>query len=109
MSSITEWEHGWKTDRVIATRYKSPIMGYSIGFTFPKNPNDCDRAELSDFMASKDGGVYQSGGFPGAEMFVQFKDVTDKETANIKLHVILPELSQLISDLGNGKKVTIVK
>lgn len=105
----TEWEHGWKTDRVVATRYKNPNVGYFIGFNFPKNPNDCDRAELSDFMASKGGGVLQSGGYPGAEMMVVFIGVTDKETANTKIQAVLPELSQFITDLGNGKKVTIKK
>lgn len=106
-STVTEWEHGWKTDRVIATRYKNPTMGYNIGFTFPKNPNDCDRAELSDFMDVHGGGIYQSGGHPGAEMFVRFKDVTDKETANVKIKEILPALSQLITDLGSGAKVKV--
>lgn len=107
--ALVEWEHGWKTDRVIATRYNSPMMGWNIGFTFPLNPNDCDRAELSDFMEAHNGRSFQSGGFPGAEMFVKFKDITDKESATAKIKAILPELSALITRLSNGEKVTIEK
>jgi hypothetical protein len=103
------WEHGWKTDRVIATRYKNPTMGYNIGFKFPQNPNDCDDAELSDFMEANGGSVYESGGHPGAEMFVVFSDVNDKASADKKLQEILPALSQVITDLGNGVKVSIAR
>lgn len=102
---VREWEHGFRTSRVIATRYSSARMGYNIGFTFPKNPNDCDRAELSDFMEAHGGNVYESGGSPGAEMFVTFEGVTDKETANKKLREILPALTELITDIGDGKQI----
>jgi hypothetical protein len=105
----TEWEHGWKTDRVIATRYNNPVMGWNIGFTFPLNSNDCDRAELGDFMEANGGGVFSGGGYPGAEMFVKFKSVTDKASATEKIKAILPGLSDLITRLGNGEKVTIAK
>lgn len=105
----TEWEHGLKTSRVIATRYSAPRLGQSIGFQFPLNENDCDRAELSDFMEAHNGWVYQGGGYPGAEMFVKFKDATDKDGATQKMRAILPDLTRLITDLGSGKKVHIDK
>lgn len=92
----SEWEHGWKTPHVIATRYKSPVIGYNIGFRFPKNPNNCDRAEIFDLIATNNGAVYQGGGFPGAEAFAVFKDVSDKESANKKLQVLLPKLERLM-------------
>ena len=95
----TEWEHGYKTDVVIATRYRNPVMGYNIGFKFPKDPNNADRAELSEFMKEYDGWIYQGGGYPGAEMFVIFKAVKNKEDANPFLLKILPELSELIDSL----------
>jgi hypothetical protein len=94
-----EWEHGWKTDDVIATRYQNKQVGYNIGFQFPRNPNNCDRSEIFDFITKQQGNIYQVGGYPGAEMFVIFKDVTDKTTANKKLKSILPALSRLIRSL----------
>jgi hypothetical protein len=104
-NAVTEWEHGWKTSRITATRYSNLHMGQSVGFTFPKNPNDCDLAELSDFIEAQGGSVYQSGGYPGAEMFAQFKGVKDKETANAKLKEILPAFNQLMQDITDGKKI----
>lgn len=106
-AQVTEWEHGWKTDRVIATRYNNDVIGYSVGFKYPKNPNDCDRAELTDFMRLHEGAIYQGGGYPGAEMFVSFKGVKDRPTADKKIKEIIPALSKLIEDLGNGVKVKI--
>ena len=63
--ATVEWEHGWKTDRVVATRYQNKTMGYNIGFTFPKDPSNSDRDEISDFIDSHNGSIYQGGGFPG--------------------------------------------
>jgi hypothetical protein len=91
------WEHGWKTERVIATRYKNASVGYNIGFKFPRNPDDCDVVELSEFMEAHNGTVYQSGGYPGAEMFVIFSDVKDVPSADKKLQVILPSLNKLVA------------
>ncbi len=99
------WEHGWKTDRVTATRYTNKTMGLSIGFKFPKNPNECDRAEISDLIEAQSGSVYQSGGYPGAEMFVVFKDVMDVVSADAKLQKILPRLNKLMDDITEGKKI----
>ncbi len=93
------WEHGWKTEHVIATRYKNPTMGHNIGFTYPGREGECDRSELVEFMSKHEGWVYQCGGSPGAEMFVKFKDVTDKPTADAKLVQLLPPLEKLVSSL----------
>lgn len=62
-------------------------------------PHKCDRAEIGEFMEKNSGVVYESGGYPGAEMFVIFKDVKDKESANRKLVKILPPLDELMSRL----------
>ena len=94
---VVAWEHGWKTDYVVATRYSNPNVGYNIGFTYPRNPNDCDRSELSEFMEAHGGFVYQGGGYPGAEMFVVFKDVKNRDDADRKLKGILPSLSKLVA------------
>lgn len=79
-----EWEHGWKTKHVIATRYSNPHMGFNIGFRFPLNAYDCDAAELFEFIEKTLGGwVYEGGGSPGAEIFAVFRDVKDRESANV--------------------------
>lgn len=87
-----EWEHGWKTDYVVATRYKNPVMGYNIGFVFPKQPYDSDRAETFDFLAAGGCNVYQGGGSPGAPLYAVCKGVTDKESADKFLIEFLPKL-----------------
>ncbi len=96
---VKEWEHGWKTESVTATRYENPMMGYNIGFDFPRNPDNCDDARIFEFMEKHGGFVYQGGGSPGAEMFVIFKDVSDKKSAEVKLKQILPDLEKLIRSL----------
>jgi hypothetical protein len=100
-----QWEHGWKTKRVIATRYAGKAMGWNIGFEFPLDPGDCDRAEISDFIADHDGNIFQSGGYPGAVSYAVFKDVTDKASADRKLQQILPALDRLMSDIAAGRKI----
>lgn len=93
------WEHGYKTSNVISTRYKNKSIGQNIGFKFPNNPNDSDRMELDDFMTEHGGLVFQSGGYPDAEMFVKFKGVEDSDAANKKLQDILPQLDNLVRGL----------
>ena len=79
----TPTEHGWRTERVIATRYKNPHMSYNIGFQFPENPYDCDAKELFDFIQNEGNGrIYQGGGYPGAEVFAVFEAVKDQDSAN---------------------------
>lgn len=91
------WEHGWKTKHVVATRYRNPMMGYNIGFDFPLNPNDCDRDELVQFVKKYNGYPWEMGGYPGATMYVVFKDVKDKDAANRKLKEILPPMEKLVA------------
>ena len=106
-NTVTQWEHGFKTNRVIAIRYKNPTIGFNIGFLFPKDPNNSDREEISDCMKAHNGTVFQGGGYPGAEMFVGFSDVTDKYTADKKLQQILPGLNQLMADMAADKGIRI--
>ena len=106
---VEQWEHGWKTARGIARRNTTPLIGYNVGFKFPLNPYDCDRAELTDFMELHGGWVWTAGGEIGAEMFVRFKGVNGRDAADKKILEILPALSKLIKDLGDGVKVTIPK
>lgn len=91
-SAPVEWEHGWKTDYVTATRMKSPTFGYAISFTFPKQPYDSDRAETFEFLSSNGCNVLEGGGYPGAPLFSICKGVTDKESANKFLVEFLPKL-----------------
>lgn len=94
-----EWEHGWKTDYVVATRYRNPQIGYNIGFVFPKQPYDSDRAETFKFLEDNGCSVYQGGGAPGAELFAICKGITNKESANVKLIELLPKLDEHMRSL----------
>jgi hypothetical protein len=94
-----EWEHGYKTEYVVATRYNNPHLGYNIGFSFPKQPYDSDRAETFDFLASNGCHVYQGGGYPGAPLYAVCNGVTDKATANTKLIELLPKLDSHMKSL----------
>ena len=96
---IEEWEHGFKTELVIATRYTGSA-GYSIRFDFPENKYDSDRAELLDYIEKHGGFVYQSGGWPGAPIYAAFTGVVDKETANIKIKEVLLVVMVYIINLG---------
>jgi hypothetical protein len=78
-------------------------MGQSIGFRFPKDPYECDRAEISQLIAGFGGSIFQGGGSPGAESFATFEGVKDKETADAKIKAILPELTLLMQSLKDDK------
>lgn len=107
--ALTEWEHGWKTKRVIATRYSNDVIGYNIGFKFPLDQNNCDRAEISDFIESKGGWIFQGGGYSGAESFAKFNGVNDRASADARLKEILPELDKLMGDMNAGRKISPFK
>jgi hypothetical protein len=96
-----QWEHGYKTSRVIATRYKNPEIGYNIGFLFPQNPNDFDRAEISEFIEMHGGSIFANEGGKGSESFATFTDVKDKESADIKIKEVLPGLTTLMININN--------
>ena len=91
--------HGWKNDRVIATRYVSSVKGYHIGFRFPRNPYHSNNAAIFEFYQQHGGLCFQSGIGPGAEQFVTFHDVYNAETADKKLQELLPQLSELLESL----------
>lgn len=99
-----EWEHGWKTDRVTATRMKGDL-GYNIQLEYPKNPADCDRAEIDDLIRAHGGAVFQSGGYLGAPMYVKFTGVNDRASADKKLQEVLPILNKLMDDITAGKEI----
>lgn len=86
------WEHGYKTDYVVATRYTNDMIGYNIGFVFPKQPYDSDRSETFEFFSQNKCYILQGGGGPGAALYAKCVGVTDRETANAKLLDFLPKL-----------------
>jgi hypothetical protein len=90
-SPPVEWEHGYKTDYVIATRYANPSMGYNIGFDLPKNCNDADRADMYDWLSAHGVHVFQGGGAPCATNYAKIEGVTNKDEANSFLVKFLPE------------------
>lgn len=98
-TEITEWEHGFKTSRVIVTRFAGSDIGYYVSFEFPKNCWDADREELFEYLESHDGWVFQGGGFPCAPLEVKFKGVVDKASANVKIKEILPGLDKVVRGL----------
>jgi hypothetical protein len=91
-----EWEHGYKTDYVVAWRFKNEIMGYNIGFDLPKNPYDADRADMYDWLSKNGVHVYQGGGAPGAMNYAMVQGVKDRDSANKFLVVFLPKFDQWV-------------
>jgi hypothetical protein len=98
--SATEWDHGYRTDYVVATRYSRPGSPYMIGFRFPKQPHDSDRAETFDFLGFNGCQAIQGGGSPGAEILAFCDGVTDKASANAKLIEFLPRLDRHMRSLS---------
>lgn len=99
--SPTEWEHGFKTDRVVATRYTNPMIGFNIGFRY-LNAHDDDNADTDRVMKFFEGqncGIYEGGGASHSEYYVQCKNVTDVASANIKLKTLLPALEAFMRTL----------
>jgi hypothetical protein len=88
---VVELEHGYRTDRVVATRYKNTMMGYNVGFDLPKNCYDADRADMYEWLSTKGVYIFQGGGAPCATNFAQIRGVTDRESANEFLLRFLPE------------------
>lgn len=93
-----EWEHGFKTDRVVATRYNDPSFGYNIGFRYLDLVDDskADTTKVVDFFKRNGCGIMQGGGSPFSQYFVACDDVTDRASANVKLKTLLPALDEFI-------------
>ncbi len=100
------WAHGWKTDRVIATRYESTMIGYTIGFTFPLDYNNSDREEVSDFMENHGGWIYDS---TTGEAFTRFSDVKDRATADVKIKQIIGPLTTVMQRMADGLSAGVPK
>lgn len=99
LSTPTEWEHGWRTSLVVATRYSNPHIGFNVGFKFPRHAYDCDRAELIDFMEDNGWSIYRCGGYPGAEVFAVSDRIKNKEDANSELIKFVPKLHNFMKML----------
>ena len=101
-----EWERGYRTKHVIATRYTNTFsVGLQIGFRFPLNPHDSDRAEIYRYIADHGGYVFEGGCYPGAEMLSTFKNVRDTSTANKKLLEMLPGLEEVMVAISDNQPV----
>jgi hypothetical protein len=99
--ALQPWEHGFKTSHIIATRYRNPTLGYSVGFRYLSSAydNKSDRSEVFDFFQKQGCGVIQGGGAPFSEYFVLCEDVTDQASANVKLQTLLPALDRFVGSL----------
>lgn len=98
---VSEWEHGYKTSRVVGTRLHGDTMGWNAKFDFPQDAYDCDAADLSNYITSQGGWVYRGGGEPGAALYVKFKDIDNKEKLSQKIKEILPKLSKVMFAVAN--------
>ncbi len=94
--TVTEWDHGYKTEYVIATRYNNQDIGFNVGFSLPKNPYDADRADMFHWLNKRGVHVFQGGGSPGAVNYAKIDGVHDIETANAFLVRFLPEFDTWI-------------
>lgn len=97
----TRMEHGWKTERVIATRKKNDAIGLFVELQFPKNGYDSDRAEISDWLEERGGYIFQGGGAPYAPAYATFEGVKDVPAMDKKLAEVLPGLDNLLSHLSD--------
>jgi len=94
-------EHGWKTNRVVATRMKNAAMGQFVKFEFPQNGYDSDSAEIGDWLEERGGYIFEGGGSPYAPAYVQFEHVKDTAAMDKKLLEVLPGLDDLMSHLDD--------
>lgn len=92
-------QHGYRTSRVLATRYSSGVDGYIIGLEFPNDPDDCNRVEIVGFLELHGGMVLGNGCVVRGPLYVRFANVYDAETANRKLLEVLPPLSTLMLNI----------
>lgn len=106
---ITEWEHGLKTSRITATRYKPNHFGYTLEFQVHETIDlyNFDREEVGDFLELHHCNIYEGGGVPGAPAYATCDGVTDHATADKKLREVLPGLSEVMFDLANNIPVHI--
>lgn len=98
----TKVEHGWKTQRVVATYLPKTGIGYSLKFSFPENEYDSDRADVSDTFEDYGCNIYQGGGFPGAPAYVACEGVNDDQSADAKLKELLPVLDDVLRRLSSS-------
>jgi hypothetical protein len=96
---------GFKTARVVAKYMPDAAIGYSIEITFPKNPDDADRAEIDDILQDFDCYAYEGGGSPGAPQYVKCKGVKDELSADKKLTELLPALETLMERITRRAKI----
>ncbi len=94
------WDHGWKTNRVVATRYNNKLLGYTIGFSFPLDYYNSDREEVDNFMENHGGSIYNNS--ETGEAFTRFDDVKDRATADVKIKQIIGPLSTVMWRMAWG-------
>lgn len=97
----------FKTERVVATIRHNETMGDFVMFSFPKNPYDCDRAEIFDFINSDEigGSTFQGGGAAGAPIFARFPKAKKREQLRDALKSLTPKLDALMRDITNDVPV----
>jgi hypothetical protein len=99
---VQEWEHGFKTSRVVATRMHSEMMGWNAKLDFPENAYDSDTMDVSDYIEQHGCGILESGGSPGAPAYIRCDGVDSKEKMSAKLRDLLPGLSRVMFALSSG-------
>lgn len=104
-----EWGGGFKTSQVVAERETNNFGIMIIGFDFLDKRDQVGRTELNDFMKSYGGSIVRGGGWRGPMVHVKFHGVCDRESADKKIKEMLPKLSRLVKDLGDGNVFVVEK
>ena len=105
--SIQEWEHGFKTSQVTATRRTNKEKAsWTIQLDFADQYN-ADRAEIGDFLHAFDCGIFQGGGYPGAPAMVACKTIKSKEDATAKIKEFLPGLTRMMAEMSIRNKIDV--
>lgn len=100
--SVTQWEHGFKTADITATRYSNPFFqSMVVGFTF-SNRYDylADRVDVEHFMRLQGCTCFEGGGMPYSEYFYVCNKAQTKEQADRFIPVLLPKLDRFLEKLS---------
>ncbi len=101
-ASVTEWQHGFKTENITATRLnnKSGLFQFAIMLNF-SNRYDylADRTDVLNFMESQGCTEIEGGGMPHSNYLYFCDKALNKEQANNFIPMLLPKLDKFMSGL----------
>lgn len=94
-AKLVQTEHGWRTDRVEATRYRNTLLGQVIALNYLTVVDDsiADTDGPAKVMSDHGCFEFEGGGSPFATYWYQCKGVTDPASADAKIKQVLPVLT----------------